>query len=357
MQDACRPTIALLGGFLGAGKTTLMLRAAHLLSGRGTRVAVITNDQAAGLVDTRLAAATGTVAEEVTGGCFCCRFSDLLRATGRLAKFRPEVIFAEPVGSCVDLSATILQPIKSLYGDRFRLAPLTVLVDPALAREVRNGTADPHVTWLFQNQLREADIVCFGKADLFSDYPPLDTVVDFHLSARTGFGIDEWLREVLAGSRICGARLLDIDYQSYAEAEAALGWLNWAATIALRKALSPPQLVGPLLDQLDRALTAAGARIAHLKIFDRARTGYLKASVCRNGEAPSTDGDPTVPPARRHDLTLNLRARAAPELLQIIVQEVSATVPGRLSVTRLEAFQPAPPRPEHRFTQVVPAPE
>jgi len=257
----------------------------------------------------------------------------------------------------VDLSATILQPIKSLYGDRFRLAPLTVLVDPALAREVRNGTADSHVTWLFQNQLREADIVCFGKVDLFSEYPPLDTVVDFHLSARTGFGIDEWLREVLAGTRICGAHLLDIDYQTYAEAEAALGWLNWDATVQLRKALSPPQLAGPLLDRLDRALTAEGARIAHLKVFDRTRTGYLKASVCRNGEAPSTDGDLAAPPARRHELTLNLRARAAPELLRRIVQQASATVPGRLSVTRLEAVQPAPPRPEHRFTQVVPAAE
>jgi hypothetical protein len=356
MEKDSQPALVLIGGFLGAGKTTLMLRAAHLLGNRGTRVAVITNDQAGGLVDTHLAVSSGLRAEEVTGGCFCCRFSDLLRAAGRLAEFRPQVIFAEPVGSCVDLSATILQPIKSLYGGRFRLAPHTVLVDPERAAEVHRGTADPQVAWLFRNQLREADIVCFSKADLFSEYPALDAVVDFHLSARTGAGLAEWLREVLAGTRVSGARLLDIDYQTYAEAEAALGWLNWDATVDLRKALSPPQLAGPLLEQLDHALTAAGARVAHLKIFDRARTGYLKASVCRNGEPPSTDGDLTAPPARHHEITLNLRASAAPESLRRIVEQAAATLPGRLSVTRLEAFRPAPPRPEHRFTQVAPRP-
>lgn len=63
---------------------------------------------------------------------FGCRFSELVAADGRLLKTDPEVIFAEPVGSCADLSATVLSPIRSSFGDRFRLAPFTVLVDPAL---------------------------------------------------------------------------------------------------------------------------------------------------------------------------------------------------------------------------------
>ena len=73
-----RPTIVLVGGFLGSGKTTLILAAARLLAQRGLRSAVILNDQSDGLVDTRLTQAHGILAGEVTGGCFCCRLSDLL---------------------------------------------------------------------------------------------------------------------------------------------------------------------------------------------------------------------------------------------------------------------------------------
>src|SRR5438128_6554186 len=97
------PTFVLIGGFLGAGKTTLIMRAAALLSRQGTRVAVITNDQDVGLVDTMLSNARDFATREVAGGCFCCRFSDLLEAADQLLAYRPDVIFAEPVGSCVDI--------------------------------------------------------------------------------------------------------------------------------------------------------------------------------------------------------------------------------------------------------------
>lgn len=48
------PRFIMLGGFLGAGKTTALLRLAHHLQKAGRRVGIITNDQAAGLVDTAL---------------------------------------------------------------------------------------------------------------------------------------------------------------------------------------------------------------------------------------------------------------------------------------------------------------
>lgn len=48
----------IIGGFLGAGKTTLITALSALLQEKGRRVGIITNDQASGLVDTRLAALT-----------------------------------------------------------------------------------------------------------------------------------------------------------------------------------------------------------------------------------------------------------------------------------------------------------
>ena len=140
MSDT-RPAIVPLGGFLGAGKTTLILAASRLLHSRGMRAAAILNDQGSELVDTKYVAADGIAADQVTGGCFCCRFSDLIDAADRLRAHAPDVIFAEAVGSCTDISATTLQPLKLYYGHQFRLAPYSVLVDPQRARELT--AADP----------------------------------------------------------------------------------------------------------------------------------------------------------------------------------------------------------------------
>ena len=52
-----KPLIAVVGGFLGAGKTTLILAAARLLEQRGLRAAAILNDQGDDLVDTHYAGA------------------------------------------------------------------------------------------------------------------------------------------------------------------------------------------------------------------------------------------------------------------------------------------------------------
>ena len=42
----------MVGGFLGAGKTTAILRMAERCTASGRRVGLITNDQSVGLVDT-----------------------------------------------------------------------------------------------------------------------------------------------------------------------------------------------------------------------------------------------------------------------------------------------------------------
>src|SRR5689334_14194008 len=128
-----RPVLVPLGGFLGAGKTTLILSASRLLQAQGLKPAAILNDQGAELVDTRHVQENGIEAGQVSGGCFCCRFSDLIESAAALRSYAPDVIFAEAVGSCTDISATTLQPLKLHYSHEFRLAPYSVLVDPAQA--------------------------------------------------------------------------------------------------------------------------------------------------------------------------------------------------------------------------------
>ena len=76
--------LLLVGGFLGAGKTTLLLKAAQYLTNQGYRVGIVTNDQAEDLVDTAMVRQYDIPVMEVAGGCFCCRFPDLLASVESL---------------------------------------------------------------------------------------------------------------------------------------------------------------------------------------------------------------------------------------------------------------------------------
>ena len=69
-----RTRLQLIGGFLGAGKTTLINRLAQRYADEGRRVGVVTNDQGRFLIDTEFAKLHGFNVEEVTGSCFCCNF-------------------------------------------------------------------------------------------------------------------------------------------------------------------------------------------------------------------------------------------------------------------------------------------
>ena len=127
----------MIGGFLGAGKTTSVARLAERLTSAGRRVGLITNDQGSELVDTAMLRSKGFATEEISGGCFCCRFNSLVDAANHLAAdTRPEVFIAEPVGSCTDLVATVTYPLRRMYGEQYQIAPLSVLVDPVRARRV-----------------------------------------------------------------------------------------------------------------------------------------------------------------------------------------------------------------------------
>jgi G3E family GTPase len=104
-EDKTQRHFLLIGGFLGAGKTTLIGRLTQALEESGRKVALITNDQGEGLMDTASArqasGGSGNVAE-ITGGCFCCRLDELVESIEALdAATRPEVVIAEPVGSCL----------------------------------------------------------------------------------------------------------------------------------------------------------------------------------------------------------------------------------------------------------------
>jgi len=69
--DPAARRFILIGGFLGAGKTTLIGQFSRYLKDRGLKVGLVTNDQGEGLMDTDSASNSGAQGvEEITGGCF-----------------------------------------------------------------------------------------------------------------------------------------------------------------------------------------------------------------------------------------------------------------------------------------------
>jgi Ni2+-binding GTPase involved in maturation of urease and hydrogenase len=344
-----KPTVIFVGGFLGAGKTTLILAAARELKKRNKRSAAILNDQSDALVDTQLAELHGVPSGQVTDGCFCCRLSDLTAQLEAMLAYAPDVIFAEPVGSCTDISATVLHPL--LQDGAYRLAPLTVLVDPPRAEALMQTDADEDIAFLFRKQLQEADLVCVTKSDLYPKLPPLGVQHMRQISAQNGQGVAAWLDEMLAGELSAAKDVLDIDYERYAQAEAALAWLNFHAIFEPRVALSPALLLGPWLDGIDRALTEESIRIVHLKAIVQASTGYLKAAMCGNGQEPIVEGALDASPSLRHEFTLNLRALGDLERLTAIIERELEQSDGQFTERRMRCFRPAPPRPERRISR------
>lgn len=351
--------LILVGGFLGVGKTTLLLRAARLLTERGLRVGVVTNDQGDDLVDTALVRNEQVTVTEVAGGCFCCRYPDLLKALATLQQtVAPDVILAEPVGSCTDLQSTVVRPLRQHFGDHVQIAPLTILVDP-----LRNSSRfAAEVDYLFQRQLAEADVLVVTKQDLIQAVDEVASVTSqalrsgtdrvFAVSSTTGAGVDAWLDYVMT-AEATGHRRLAIDYDRYAAGEAALGWLNVDGVVTASVAFSPRNWVSYLLRMLDAALDAHGAEIAHIKVMAHTEVVTLKASVTQSRAQIAWDLLPEEQQTTELTFLLNARVQTSPEVLESAVRtslvELSPFPDFEIRFTRFDCFRPGAPEPTYRM--------
>jgi Ni2+-binding GTPase involved in maturation of urease and hydrogenase len=366
-----RADFLIVGGFLGAGKTTALLQLARHLTGQGRRVGLIANDQSYGLVDTAVLRAQGHPVEEITGGCFCCRFDSLIEAAERLAnQAAPHVFLAEPVGSCTDLRATVLYPLRQMYGDAYRIGPLSVLVDPIRALRVlgleRDKSFSPKVEYIYRKQLEEADLIVVNKCDLL-DETRLDRLENalrkccpaasvLRVSAREGTGIGAWLTALSADPSTPAPP--EVDYDVYAEGEAQLGWLNGAATVTAGQPFDGNLLLVDAARRVRSSLSAAAIEIAHLKMTLAPFEATASPGVVN---LVSTGRQPELQRSLERklscgELLLNLRAEAPPEALRAAVETAlaaSTEAAGAKALVRdMQCFSPSRPSPTHRVTAV-----
>lgn len=360
----------MIGGFLGAGKTTSIGKLARHLSDQGLKVGLITNDQAGGLVDTKLLRSQGYATEEIAGGCFCCRFNTLVDAAAKLTDAtKPDVFIAEPVGSCTDLVATVTYPLRRMYGQNFSIAPLSVLVDPVRARRIlgldAGGTFSSKVAYIYKKQLEEAEVIVINKTDAITGEQLEELTAALQkefsqakvapASARQGTGLDSWFSELMNETQSARSPMA-VDYDVYADGEALLGWLNATVTLKAKEDFDANAYLQALAQSIQQRLQSQGAEIAHLKMTyspDDGIAGEIASiNLVRTDNVPET-GMALDEPSTGGQLIVNLRAETAPDDLVSALKNALESV-GRdfpdltATLDHEEHFRPGRPEPTHR---------
>ncbi|WP_434053792.1 MAG: GTP-binding protein [Roseibium sp.] len=158
-----RIPVIVVGGFLGAGKTTLvngLIRQAG-----GLRIAALVNDFGAMNLDADLVVSVKGSTVALANGCVCCTIrDDLANACAELLtrEPQPEAVIVELSGVSAPgpVLATFLETdLRSV----FSLSSVLVVVD-ALTFDDLDGVAGN----LTRDQLRSADLVVLSKTDLTS---------------------------------------------------------------------------------------------------------------------------------------------------------------------------------------------
>jgi G3E family GTPase len=364
-----RTRFVMVGGFLGAGKTTTLARLARSYMARGLRIGLVTNDQAQDLVDTTSLRAQGFAVQEVPGACFCCRFDELLGKVEQLKEQeRPDVVLAEPVGSCTDLVATVVQPLKDLYGERFQIAPYAVLFKPShglrILRNESGGGFSAKAAYIFRKQLEEADAILINRIDelsasdadeltrlLAEQYPGTPVL---RVSAKTGQGFES-VSELLDQQGQFGRKILDIDYDTYAEGEAEMGWLNSSAHLNATKPFALDDLLVDIVRRLRQAIAGRG-EVAHLKVIGLWEASFGVANLVSSHTEPelSLASHGRV---QEGDIIVNARVALDPAELErearAAVNAAAAACGAKVEFRASQSLRPGRPTPTHRYTSAV----
>jgi Ni2+-binding GTPase involved in maturation of urease and hydrogenase len=351
--------IHLVTGFLGSGKTTAIHQACLASQKQGMKSAVIMNDQGSLLVDSLYFKMKGFPVLQVPNGCYCCNFLALNESLQTLVNTdQPELIFAEAVGSCTDIVATVMKPLQRSFPNA--AITLSSFVDARLLLLIISGGSalfDETIRYIFIKQLEEAELIILNKTDLLSPEEKV-TIVSYlqhHYPAKelifqsiyAAEGNSRWLSRINSVELSEIPESLTIDYDTYAAGEARLAWLDKQLTI---KTLGDDaeKIALILIQQIAGKIAAAGYLIGHLKFW---LNDHLKISITAGGPLEIPDYATTV--GESASLIINARVETTPDHLVRIIDSVIAELKSEFNCTIeegfSEAFQPGYPTPTHRI--------
>ncbi len=185
-------------GFLGSGKTTLMIEFAKRIVASGKKVAVVVNEAGEVPIDGKVLNVAGLPVKEIFAGCICCSVvGDFINTLNALMKnFELAYILVEPSGM-----ADAPRLFESLGKHAARIGRKVLVLDGTRLSLLLKA-ARPLIT----GQVRTADIILLNKMDAVKDenVGELESLLEnlphsaavHHISAKNGVP-ESLLKEVV----------------------------------------------------------------------------------------------------------------------------------------------------------------
>ena len=232
-----------------------------------------------------------------------------------------------------------------------------------ILRNEENSGFSPKAAYIFRKQLEEADAIVINRIDeldpaalaelsglVAKEFPGVPVL---KMSAKTGHGF-EALTELLDQRGHFGRRILDIDYDVYAEGEAELGWLNSSMTVTAPHPFDLDALLLEVISRLQTSLRAQGAEVAHLKAIGMHDLSFGVANLVSSATAPELSL-PSRGRVTEAEVIVNARVAADPSVLEANVRQTMAEIArangGGLEFRSMQSFRPGRPQPTHRYAQ------
>ena len=359
-----RTRMLVLGGYLGAGKTTLAVNLAKTLKERrGKSVSIIMNDQGDVLVDTEYSKDAGFDTRDIMGGCFCTNFDKFVSSARTLVNSgKPDVIIAEPIGTSTNIMSSVVAPMRSLHPDEFSVAPFTVVVDCVRALDilsVKEKKDIDTVDIIPAHQMKEAEVIVLTKTDLVSK----ETVSDvrkaiegilpgiriIETSSADLRNIDDIIDIILSDEMSTKAPLGEKN-QGFAFEKAKLGWYSGTFDLIPSDDVDMYSLETELMKGVAQEY---GARsIVHVKVLIESPESAAKMSLVQeNMQVDGIYGSRYI--RTKGKLVLNARVVSPPkrleETMRRLVEDAQKRYPMELVKTGEKCFTPKPESPSHFF--------
>lgn len=307
--------LLVISGFLGSGKTSLLLLLSKSFVAAGRKVAIIENEVGQNGIDGDMLKAEGLNVREIYSGCVCCSLRiDLIHTLLELErKVKPDLVILEPSGVA---GPKQIKHCLCGYGGDIEKQTFLVVADAKRLPAIRDFSMP-----LIHDGFEIADVVALNKCDLVSTQQlnelqarirEINPTVDLLcVSATTGFHVDDLLEKINRRASVKPAA---------SPAEHAKGNLPKAAIFAATAGIDEPvaqagQQVKEMLQSLCAQVKAEkGVLIGHIKaILKTEPTGYLVFSVTAENEPATEKGRLPQERITHLDLTVNAIVYGADE--------------------------------------------
>ena len=186
--------IHIIGGFLGSGKTTLIMAMADRYMDNGLKVTILENEAGEIGVDGAVLRNKGLNAVELTNGCICCTLTGTLQSTMRAIErdIDPDILIIEPTGLALPhkvaemIRGTVDDEVVSIIGvcDAVRFSLLVEKKEEFIRMQLSKSD----ILWINKIDSVGTDEIEKVRSWLSSICPKVPI---YQLSGKTGEGLDE----------------------------------------------------------------------------------------------------------------------------------------------------------------------